>query len=402
MSEPRSVLIVMPRWVRDGGVGAHLMRSAAALAGAGVKVSVLVARVETDERFEGVEVHHSPMLYKTDAMEPRFERALADEPEVVHLNQLEDPDVLSYLRRHAAVAVSAHGYLACASGVHYFRPGEACPRAHGPGCIPNLLLRGCAHRWNVSTYPADYRQAGRALHVLREADVAIGYSRAMDAHLLAAGIARRRIVPYFPTLDPAEAGDERRRRIVFAGRLVRSKGGATLLRALAGLDAELVVCGDGVEGPKLKALAEKLGIADRVAFRGWLAPEELAREFADASVVAVPSLWPEPFGLVGIEGFEAGRPAVGSATGGIPEWLEDGVSGLTVPAGEVPALADALGELLDDEPRRRAMGEAGRRTVAERYSAASHLQALLSAYHDARTHWVRSVKQRRAPSVTSG
>ncbi len=74
---PRSVLIVMPRWVRDGGVGAHLMRSAAALAGEGVRVSVLVARIETEERVEGVELLHSPRLYKTDAMDERFGEALA-------------------------------------------------------------------------------------------------------------------------------------------------------------------------------------------------------------------------------------------------------------------------------------------------------------------------------------
>ncbi len=387
-SMPRSVLIVMPRWARDGGVGAHLMRSAAALAEAGVRVSVLVARVESDERFAGVELHHSPMLYKTDAMAARFDQALADEPEVVHLNQLEDPDVLAYLRQQAAVVVSAHGYLACASGVHYFRAGEGCRRAHGPGCVGNLLLRGCAHRWNVTSYPADLRRAGRELQVLHEADAAIAYSHAMDAHLSAAGVERRRVVPYFPTLEAAGgAGGERRRRILFAGRLVPSKGGETLLRAIANLDAELVVCGEGVQAPKLRALAGRLGITRRVDFRGWLGPEELAREFAQAAVVAVPSLWPEPFGLVGIEGFAAGRPAVGSATGGIPEWLEHGVSGLTVPAGRVGPLADALGGLLDDEPRRRTMGEAGRQTVATRYSLASHVAAVGDAYAAARARW---------------
>ena len=122
------------------------------------------------------------------------------------------------------------------------------------------------------------------------------------------------------------------------------------------------MCGEGVQAPKMRSLATRLGISHRVGFRGWLGPEELAREFAQAAVVAVPSLWPEPFGLVGIEGFAAGRPAVGSATGGIPEWLEHEVSGLTVPAGKARPLADALGQLLDDQPRRRAMGEAGRET----------------------------------------
>ncbi|HXB15554.1 MAG TPA: glycosyltransferase family 4 protein [Solirubrobacteraceae bacterium] len=384
---PRSVLIVMPRWVRDGGVGAHLMRSAEALAGAGVRVDVLVARIETDERVEGVELHHSPLLYKTSEMEPRFALALEREPEVVHLNQLDDPDVVAFMRRHAAVAISAHGYLACASGLHYFHPGHACGRAHGSGCVPNLLLRGCAHRWDISDYPGDYRQAGRATRSLQTADIAIGYSHAMERHLRRAGVERRRVVPYFPTLELPEGGAEAGRRIMFAGRMVPAKGGATLLHALRLIDAELVVCGDGVQLGKLRALADRLGVADRVAFRGWLAPDELAREFTQAAVVAVPSLWPEPFGLVGIEGFAAGRAAVGSATGGIPEWLEDGVSGLTVQPGDIEALAAALGELLDDPERRAEMGRAGRAAVEARYSRERHLSALLGAYGDARTRW---------------
>jgi glycosyltransferase involved in cell wall biosynthesis len=387
---PRSVLIVMPRWVRDGGVGAHLMRSAGALAAAGVRVSVLVARIETEERIEGVELLHSPLLYKTEAMDERFGEALAAEPDLIHLNQLDDPRVVEHLRERAPVAISAHGYLACAAGDHYFRPGHGCERAHGPGCVPNLIARGCAHSWDLRSYPRDYRQAGRALEAMHGADVVIGYSEAMGRHLRAAGVERRRVVPYFPTLDPYEGETgEPSKRIVFAGRLVRLKGAATLLRAARGLDAEVVLCGDGTEMEPLRRLAARLGT--RAAFRGWLSPDGLARELAEATVIAVPSLWPEPFGLVGIEGFAAGRPAVGSDTGGIPEWLEDGRSGLTVPAGDVRALAGALGQLLEDPERCRQMGEAGRAAVAERYSRASHLDAVLGAYGEARAHWESAI-----------
>lgn len=386
---PRSVLIVMPRWIRDGGVGAHMMRSAAALAETGVRVEVLVARVETDERIEGVEVIHSPQLFKTEEMAPRFAAALEREPEVIHLNQLDDPEVVSFLRGRAPVVLSAHSYLACASGVHYFRPGHGCTRAHGPGCVPNLLFRGCAHRF-TKALPADYRKAGRERAALRAADMTIGYSHAMDRHLRAAGVERRRVVPYFPTLDPLPGDGEQSRRVVFAGRLHASKGAATLLEAARELDAELRICGDGVELPRLEELAARLGIAERVSFRGWLSPDGLAREFAGAALVAVPSHWPEPFGLVGIEGFATGRPAVGSATGGIPEWLDDGVSGLTVPAGDAAKLAGALGELLGDPARRHAMGEAGRATVAARYSRAAHLDAVSDAYATARASWVGS------------
>jgi type III pantothenate kinase len=130
----------------------------------------------------------------------------------------------------------------------------------------------------------------------------------------------------------------------------------------------------------MRALAARLGVAVRVVFTGWLGPDELSQQLADASVVVMPSLWPEPFGLVGIEAFAAGRPAVASATGGIGDWLTDGVSGLAVPPADEVALAGALRELLGDAERQRQMGRAGRDTVQERFTREHHVAALLDAY----------------------
>jgi glycosyltransferase involved in cell wall biosynthesis len=137
----------------------------------------------------------------------------------------------------------------------------------------------------------------------------------------------------------------------------------------------------------MRSLARRLGVERRIRFAGWLGAEDLAQELADASIVAVPSVWPEPFGIVGIEGFAAGRPAVASATGGIGEWLEEGVSGLCVPPGDATRLAQALNELLADPSRQRRMGAAGASTVSARFSPQRHLTTLLAAYADARSSW---------------
>jgi glycosyltransferase involved in cell wall biosynthesis len=399
MTVPDSVLLVTPRWVRDGGVGAHLEASARALAEQGKRVTVLAARIESDRRPHGVTVIHSPRLYKPEAsMQERFEAALASGPELVHLNQLDDPDAVAYLQARAPVAISAHGFLACTSGVHYFRPGQECQRAHGPGCVPNLIR--CGHTRNPRGLPSAYKQAGRALAALKAADVAISYSSAVDRHLAINGVEPRRIVPYFPTVAPKTgSGHGDRRRVVFAGRVVTPKGVATLVRAAREVDAEFVVCGDGWQLPAMRKLARRLCLEGRVRFTGWLAPDALAQELADASVVAVPSLWPEPFGLVGIEAFAAGRPAVASATGGIGDWLQDGVSGLMVPAGDASALAAALKELLADPERQRAMGEAGRKAVAARFSIERHLAALLEAYGGARAAWQQGARGDGAEST---
>jgi glycosyltransferase involved in cell wall biosynthesis len=385
MPDVTSVLLVTPRWARDGGVAAHVMASACAMAERGVRVSVLAAEIEDTQPAGKVTLIHSPELFDQSVpAEARFGAAMASAPDVIHLHQFEDPDAVAAMRRSAPVLLSAHGYLACTSGVHYFRPGQECLRAHGPGCIPNLL--GCAHTSDPLGLPSSYRQAARALRALQTVDLAVSYSSAIDRHLAINAIDRRAVVPLFSTMRPASGAPEQERpRVLFAGRVVLPKGIAVLIRAARSVDAEFVVCGDGWRLDEMRRLAAKLGVAARVHFRGWLDSEALAREIAAASVVAIPSIWPEPFGMVGIEAFEAGRPVVASATGGIGDWLEHGVNGLAVKPGDADALAGALNELLADGERRRAMGAAGAALAAERFTAERHVAGLLDAYRLARS-----------------
>jgi glycosyltransferase involved in cell wall biosynthesis len=398
---PGSALLVTPLWGRDGGVAAHVKESAAALARHGLEVHVLAGRAAVDERAEGVTLHHRPELLDTRApLAERLGELWADTPDVVHIHQLDDHAIVEGLRERAPMVISAHGFPGCTSGVYYFSPGQECTRGHGPGCVPNLLLRGCAHTRYPRTLPAKYRGVTRGLAMLRDADVVVSYSSAVDRHLATNGLLSRAVVPYFPTMTPREgSGHEERRRVVFAGRLVQSKGVDVLIRATAAVDAELVICGDGRREPKLRALARRLGIEERVSFRGWMDADALAAELAQASVVAVPSIWPEPFGIVGIEAFAAGRPAVGSATGGIPDWLKDGVCGATVPPGDVGALAGALARLLDDPQLQRTMGLAGRALVAERFSADRHVAIVLDAYRRAQAGWHGGSPRSRAPQA---
>jgi glycosyltransferase involved in cell wall biosynthesis len=384
-----SVLMVTPRWTRDGGVATHVMASATALAERGLSVSVLSARTDSTASVPGVELIHSSELFNAElSPERRLGEAISSRPAVIHFHQFDDPEVLAFMQMRAPVVVSAHGYTACTSGVHYFRPGQECTRPHGPGCVPNLALRGCAHTRHLRSSPAAYRQAGRGLEGLRRADLAVSYSTAVDRHLSANGVTRRKVIPLFTTMTAVKSsGHATRRRVVFAGRVVAAKGVAVLIRAARAVDAEFVICGDGLGLEAMQRLARRLGVDDRVCFKGWLAGAELAGELADASLVVLPSVWPEPFGLVGIEAFAAGRPVVASATGGVGDWLEDGVGGLCVRPGDPRELARALNELLADPARQAAMGAAGRELVAARFSPEQHVAALMDAYRGARASW---------------
>ncbi len=394
-SPPSSVLMIVPRWTRDGGVSTHVQSSAAILARHGLDVRVLAARIESTDELPGVTLYRCPDLFNADApMSARIGAALAFAPEVIHLHQVDLPDVVRAMRASAPVLVSAHNYVACAAGVHYFRPGQECTRAHGPGCVANMLVRGCAHVRNPKSLPTRYRNASNGLAALRSADLVVSYSSAVDRHLAQNALTARRLVPLPVTIVPKSgAGHATRRRVVFAGRVVRPKGVAVLIRAAREVDAEFVICGDGRLLEPMRDLARRTGVQDRVSFTGWLSPDRLAQELADASVVAMPSLWPEPFGLVGIEALAAGRPVIASATGGVGDWLEHGVSGLCVKPGDVGELARALNELLADPQRQHAMGAAGREAVNRRFSPERHLAGVLEAYGEARSRWQQSRRQ---------
>jgi glycosyltransferase involved in cell wall biosynthesis len=120
-------------------------------------------------------------------------------------------------------------------------------------------------------------------------------------------------------------------RILFIGRLTDLKGADYLIKAMPtvaekiGSRVTLTIAGDGPERQKLWDLSHRLGV--QVEFTGWMQTQQKLDRIRQADLLAVPSLWPEPFGLVGLEAACLGLPAVGYAVGGIPDWLIAGRSG---------------------------------------------------------------------------
>jgi glycosyltransferase involved in cell wall biosynthesis len=138
-----------------------------------------------------------------------------------------------------------------------------------------------------------------------------------------------------------------------AGRFTAVKGGETLIRAAALAAARLVqpltlvFAGSGPEESRWRMLVALLGLS--AEFHGWCPAGRLAELRRTCDLLAVPSLWPEPFGLVGVEAACDGLPAVGFAVGGIPDWLIPGESGESAPAPPTAAgLADAIVRALRD------------------------------------------------------
>ncbi len=173
--------------------------------------------------------------------------------------------------------------------------------------------------------------------------------------------------------------------LLFVGRLVYYKGLDLLLDAASlvpGLRLEIV--GDGPFRGRLRRRIEEDGLADRVRMHGELDDDDLRRVMAGCGGLVLPSLArSETFGLVQIEAMAAGLPVVSTQLPtGVAEVNVHGETGLIVPPGDVEALAAALREIVGDPARARAMGEAGRRRVAEHFDHRRMVDALADWYEE--------------------
>jgi len=164
--------------------------------------------------------------------------------------------------------------------------------------------------------------------------------------------------------------------VLFVGRFVEKKGIATLLDAMAilrtqGNPLRLTLVGDGELGPLVAARAQELGGIEQA---GWLANAEVKRRMAGALALAVPSVTAKAGDAEGLpnvilEAMAAGIPVVGSDSAGIAEAIAHERTGLVVPPGDAPALAQALARLAAEPALRQSMAQAGRARAVAEFSA---------------------------------
>lgn len=189
------------------------------------------------------------------------------------------------------------------------------------------------------------------------------------------------LLPPVPPVGPVGAsnfGD--RNLLLFAGQIVRGKGVDVLLQALARVRGrfEAVIAGDGSHRGHCEKLAVRLGLQTRVKFLGFVKPAEMSSYQREATAVLVSSVWPEPFGLVGLEAMRQGLPVVAFDAGGIRDWLQDGENGFLVPWMDVDGYAAAVDRLLADKELARRLGEAGRARAARDFDFGNYISKLES------------------------
>ena len=174
-------------------------------------------------------------------------------------------------------------------------------------------------------------------------------------------------------------------RILCIGRLIREKGFDVALDAFVHVrkkftSARLTVAGDGPERTTLEEQAKTLGLGDAVTFTGWVDPDAVFDLIGQCTVMAVPSRWREPFGLVAIEGALMARPVVAARTGGLAEVVIDGKTGYLVDKEDPLALADRLNHLLSQPDLAADLGRAARKDTIQRFGIDANVDAYDALY----------------------
>jgi len=369
------------------GAESNILATAAELKRRGHVVGLLHGTVTGKGQAEWHEVFENRFSLETNggaAVVPRVLDMFG--PEAIYVHKMADLKVVGALLNSPVPSVRmVHDHdLYCMRSYKYnVFTRRICERALGPFCVfpcGAVVGRNGGNwppiKWNSYTNKVEEVKLNKRFQRLL-----VG-SNFMKEELIRNGFESDRIEihpPVPPPGDPslrANFSDENI--IIYAGQIVRGKGVDVLISALSQIETpfECYIFGDGNHRKFCEKLARSLGLSKHVHFKGHVSQDELKLYYREANMIVVSSVWPEPFGAVGLEGMRYGLPVVAFDAGAIKEWLIDGYNGYVVPWMDRASFAGRIEELLRDKLLARQMGENGRAMVAEYYGFPKYIDGL--------------------------
>jgi glycosyltransferase involved in cell wall biosynthesis len=321
--------------------------------------------------------HDAPVVAAADAVRT----AIAElRPDAVIVHNVLDAGVVEAARTASRMIYHVHDHRPfCPNGDRlYPRSGRRCDSPLGFGCVVHSLTDGCMYGPRPPSLQL-LRKRERLRDAIAAGDTVIANSPFIGRRAAESGVpgAHAIALPLPPEayVERPQPGDGS---LLFIGRVQPQKGLRTLVRALASISPErrplLRVVGDGPDLAACVSDAGRLAVTLHVIGRRDATGVRAALDAAVA--LALPSLWDEPFGYVGIEAFARGKPVVAFDVGGISWWLHDGSNGVLAPAADECALGAAIERVVARAPE---LG-ANARADAEAYREDAIVDALCAAY----------------------
>lgn len=343
------------------------------------------------------------------------------QPDVIYTHKVSDPSLERKVLGLAPSVFFAHDYNGtCISGTKTFKSPvvRPCSRRFGWQCLLHYFPHRCGGLSPVTMFRL-YGLQSKRLKNLHCYDAIVTHSDHMLAELIKHGLSPQRAYNFPYYVQPATAsekpssslpllasgatsvsrmtdkqnvvhakGQNGELHLLFSGRMEYLKGAHVFIDSLTevatALDKPLRVtfAGDGRERPALERRAARVRSPKlKIEFNGWVKRRQIEELLKTCDLLIVPSLWPEPFGLVGPEAGQFGVPVAAFDVGGIHDWLVDGVNGYLA-SGTPPTakgLAQAIVNCLRD-PLTHARLRNGAVEVARQFNIKNHLAALLDVF----------------------
>ena len=304
-------------------------------------------------------------------------------PDIAHIHNIYhhlSPSILEVLKKRGIpVVMTVHDYKLICPNYTLFNHGKICQRCKGGkyyNCLRDKCIKDSRLASGVLAAEAYYAKARKLYE--RNVDLFIVPSKFVKNKLVEFGMDDDKIeykyIPNFLAGHKENAiyskDNGSSDSILYFGRLSAEKGISALIEAMGIIESEigLVIAGSGPEEEKLKRLADKLNLGERIDFVGHKNKENLEKLILESRFVVVPSLWFEnaPYSI--LESFARSKAVIASQIGGIPELVREGETGLVFEAGNKGELAEKIDLLVRDPEKTAKMGERGREDIENKFS----------------------------------
>ena len=384
------ILYVHERFGALAGAEANAYITAEQLGKRGHRIAILHGP-GTGKNEEGwKQVFTRQFAIQDDAAASTREALAAFKPDVVYVHKMADLHVIETLVQSRAPLIRMvhdHDIYCMRSYKYDYFTREICTRAASLYCV--FGCGACVVKNSGPGFPlkwVSYREKKREIALNQQFDRMVVVTNYMRDELINNGFDSARIEIHAPVPRMGETGLRStfsdRNLILYAGQIIRGKGVDVLLESLAKMRSkfECIILGDGNHKAYCEELSKKLGLEDRVHFKGFIPQDELKAYYRECSVVALSSVWPEPIATIGLEVMRYALPVVAFDAGGIKDWLVDGHNGYLVPWMDRNAFAQRLDELLQNKAQAKQLGENGFQWVSEHYDFDGYIGDLESMF----------------------
>jgi glycosyltransferase involved in cell wall biosynthesis len=334
-------------------------------------------------------------------LERALERLRRWAPNVLYCQSMRDPGMAAKLLDIAPSVFFAHDHTGiCISGTRttYFPTIQPCNRPFGRSCLLNFFPHRCGGM-NPVTMLEDYDLNSRRLKVLKRYSRVLTHSDAMQKQYQMHGVDAHKVRFFVDRQDRDVTSVKREERpqnepwrLLMIGRMTETKGGKLLLESLPSIakrvprTLEVTFAGDG---PSRAAWQQRAAETERnfpqirIRFTGWLDGRDCQETYRNADLLTLPSIWAEPFGMVGLEAGLAGVPCVAFPVGGVSQWLVDGVNGCLAQGENLNAesFGEAVTRALSDEKSFQKL-RSGARSMAVTWTIQQHYEDLLAVFQN--------------------